>query len=57
MVNKNNKFIIITQARVGSKRFPSKILKPIGDETVLSIHLKRLQKSKLAHKIIVATTF
>ncbi len=57
MVNQKNKVIIITQARVGSKRFPSKITKPIGKETVLSIHLKRLLKSKLASKIIVATTF
>ena len=57
MVKQKNKVIIITQARVGSKRFHSKITKPIGNETVLSIHLKRLLKSKLANKIIVATTF
>ena len=57
MINQKNKVIIITQARVGNKRLPSKILKPIGKETVLSIHLKRLLKSKLANKIIVATTF
>ena len=58
MVNKNNKVIIITQAKViGSRRLPSKTTKQIGDETILSIHLKGLQKSKLATKIVVATTF
>lgn len=52
-----SKIIIVTQARIGSTRFPEKILQLIGDETLLSIHLKRLKKSKLADKIIVATTF
>lgn len=55
MVNSN--IIIVTQARIGSSRFPEKILKSIGDETLLSIHLKRLKKSEYATKIIVATTF
>tara|TARA_Y100000768_G_C23968713_1_gene679339 strand:+ start:185 stop:961 length:777 start_codon:yes stop_codon:yes gene_type:complete len=57
MVSNQHKTIIITQARVGSKRLPLKITKTIGDETVLSIHLKRLKKSRLASKIVVATTF
>tara|TARA_B100000963_G_C22635611_1_gene677451 strand:- start:4713 stop:5468 length:756 start_codon:yes stop_codon:yes gene_type:complete len=57
MVNQKHKVIIITQARIGSRRLPSKTTKQIGDETILSIHLKRLQKSKLATKIVVATTF
>lgn len=51
------KTIIVTQARVGSSRFPEKVLQEIGDETLLSLHLKRLKKSDLADKIIVATTF
>lgn len=51
------KIIIVTQARVGSTRFPEKILKTIGDKSLLSIHLQRLKKSILADKIIVATTF
>lgn len=50
--------IIITQARVGSSRLPGKVLmKVIDEQTLLSIHLKRLRKSKLAKKIILATTF
>ena len=51
------KIIIVTQARVGSSRLPSKVLLPIGGDTLLGIHLKRLKKSKLASSIVVATTF
>lgn len=51
------RIIIVTQARIGSTRFPEKVLQQIGNETLLSIHLKRLKKSTLADKIIVATTF
>ena len=49
--------IIISQARVGSSRLPGKLLMKIDEETLLSIHLKRLKKSKLSKKIILATTF
>lgn len=48
---------IITQARTGSKRLPSKILKNIGDVNMLQMHLRRAIKSKLANQFIVATTF
>jgi len=50
------KILIITQARIGSGRLPSKVLRGIGKETLLSLHLKRILKSRLATKIIVATT-
>lgn len=53
----NEKVIILTQARIGSTRFPQKVLKKIGEESLLSIHLKRLKKSENASKIVVATTF
>jgi spore coat polysaccharide biosynthesis protein SpsF (cytidylyltransferase family) len=49
--------IIVTQARIGSTRFPFKILKSIGEDSLLSIHLKRIKKSVHASKTIVATTF
>jgi spore coat polysaccharide biosynthesis protein SpsF len=49
--------IIITQARIGSTRLSGKILKRINGQSLLEIHLSRLKKSKLATKIIVATTF
>jgi spore coat polysaccharide biosynthesis protein SpsF len=51
-----NKVIVITQARIGSTRFPAKVLQKIGNDSLLAIHLRRLKKSTLAEKIIVATT-
>ncbi|MFA6238849.1 MAG: glutamate-1-semialdehyde 2,1-aminomutase [Bacteriovorax sp.] len=51
------KIVIITQARLSSSRFPMKILALIdSSDTLLSLHLKRLKKSKLANQIVVATT-
>lgn len=50
------KTLIITQARLGSTRLPGKVLLKINDEELLKIHLKRLRKTRLADKIIVATT-
>ncbi|MBA2328509.1 MAG: aminotransferase class III-fold pyridoxal phosphate-dependent enzyme, partial [Flavisolibacter sp.] len=50
------KIIAITQARYGSSRLPGKVLKKIGDQTLLAIHLKRAKRSKLIDKLIVATT-
>ena len=50
------KTILITQARSGSTRLPGKILKEINFESLLEIHLKRLNKCKNVSKIIVATT-
>tara|TARA_B100000579_G_C22670864_1_gene775555 strand:- start:57 stop:797 length:741 start_codon:yes stop_codon:yes gene_type:complete len=51
------KIAIITQARLGSSRFPNKIIKKINSKTILEIHLERLKNSKLASDFIVATTF
>lgn len=48
--------LIITQARTGSTRLPGKVLKTINGQELLKIHTDRLKKSKLADKIIVATT-
>jgi spore coat polysaccharide biosynthesis protein SpsF len=50
------KILAITQARIGSTRLPAKIIKRINGETLLEIHLKRIQKSKLISKLKVATT-
>ena len=49
--------IIVTQARIGSTRLPSKILKEIGGRSLLQIHLERLKKSRYGDNLIVATTF
>lgn len=48
--------IAITQARIGSTRLPSKVLKKIGNNTLLEIHLNRINKAQCISNIIVATT-
>ncbi|SEW03474.1 cytidylyltransferase domain-containing protein [Chitinophaga arvensicola] len=50
------KIIAVTQARIGSTRLPGKVLKTIGDVSLLQIHLERVLRSKLINKLIVATT-
>lgn len=49
--------ILITQARIGSTRLPSKVLKSLGKINLLELHLSRLVKSNLVSKFIIATTF
>lgn len=48
--------LLITQARVGSTRFPEKVIKTIGDTTLLGLHIDRVKKSKLVTNFVVATT-
>tara|TARA_Y100001935_G_scaffold252498_1_gene256544 strand:+ start:246 stop:1010 length:765 start_codon:yes stop_codon:yes gene_type:complete len=50
------RIVAITQARLGSKRFPKKIIKKIQDKTLLNIHIDRIKNSKLINEIIIATT-
>ncbi|SHG29492.1 spore coat polysaccharide biosynthesis protein SpsF [Flavobacterium fluvii] len=50
------KTILITQARTGSSRLPGKVLKEIEGQSLLEIHLNRLEKCKKVSEIIVATT-
>lgn len=50
------KVILVTQARIGSSRFPEKVLQKLGDSTLLGVHLKRLKKSVMAQTLMVATT-
>lgn len=50
------KIIAITQARYGSSRLPGKVLKKVGDKTLLQLHLERALKSKKIDDLIVATT-
>ena len=49
-------FLVIIQARLGSTRFPEKILQKLGQKTLIEVIVERLSKSKLIDKIIVATT-
>ena len=41
------KIVAIIQARLTSKRFPNKVIKKIGNLTVIEIILERLKKSKV----------
>ena len=50
------KTLLITQARIGSSRLPSKVLLRIGDRSLLDIHLSRIMRAKKVDKIVVATT-
>ena len=53
---RNPKIVVITQARIGSSRLPGKVLRPLGDSTLLECHLERLKSSKSPQEIVVATT-
>lgn len=46
----------IIQARMGSTRLPGKVLKTIGDISLLELQIKRIQKSKNIDSIIIATS-
>lgn len=48
--------IVITQARSGSTRLPSKVLKKIQNKTLLQIHIDRIKQAKLIDDIYIATT-
>jgi len=48
--------VAIVQARMGSLRFPAKVLKPLGEYTTISLLLARLSLSQCVSRIIVATT-
>ena len=50
------KTIAITQARLGSTRFPGKIFQKIHGKTLLEIQINSLKKSKKIDDICVATT-
>ena len=51
------KVLLITQARIGSTRFPGKVTKMIGNTTLLGLHLQRVKESKKVTDWIVATTY
>tara|TARA_Y100001970_G_scaffold275247_1_gene376227 strand:+ start:3938 stop:4693 length:756 start_codon:yes stop_codon:yes gene_type:complete len=55
MINKK-KVVASIEARMGSSRLPGKVLKNFGNETALSLLVKRLKKCKRIDAIVVATT-
>ena len=48
--------IAIIQARLGSKRYPNKVLEKVNGDTLISILINRLSDSKQLDKVVVATT-
>jgi len=50
------KVLAIVQARMGSIRLPGKVIKKIGDKTLIQILLERLSLSSEIDQIIVATS-
>lgn len=50
------KVLTLLQARLGSSRFPGKVLKPLGSGTVLSEMVGRVKAAREAGQVVVATT-
>lgn len=50
------KILAVTQARYGSTRLPGKVLKKVGDKTLLALHLERARRAKKIDGLVVATT-
>jgi glutamate-1-semialdehyde 2,1-aminomutase len=48
--------LAIVQARMGSTRFPGKVMKEVGGKPLIEILLNRLSKSQKIDKIILATS-
>lgn len=53
---KKHRIVAIIQARMGSTRLPGKVLKKIGNKTIIEIIIDRLKRSNLIDQIIVATS-
>jgi len=50
------KVVGIIQARTGSTRLPNKVVRKLGDKTILEVLLNRLIKSKTMNEVVIATT-
>ncbi|HEY4905385.1 MAG TPA: glycosyltransferase family protein [Candidatus Sulfotelmatobacter sp.] len=55
-MNKNSKVVAIIQARMGSTRLPSKVLKDIESKTVLARVVNRLRGVRLIDELLIATS-
>ena len=53
---KNLEFLAVIQCRVGSKRLPKKSLKKIGKYKLIEWVIRRVKKSKMINKVVLATT-
>lgn len=48
--------LAITQARMGSTRFPGKILEKVQDKSLLQVHVERIKQAKTIDQLLIATT-
>jgi spore coat polysaccharide biosynthesis protein SpsF len=53
---KNLRTVAIIQARIGSTRFPGKVLKNLAGDTVLARVVNRTRRAKLLDDVVVATS-
>lgn len=56
MTRESKKTVAIIQARVGSSRFPAKVLADIGGEPMLARVVGRVRQARLLDQVVVATT-
>ena len=56
MPKKPKKVVAIVQARLGSIRFPKKVMADINGETLINLLLERLKNSKKIDQILLATS-
>jgi len=50
------KIVAIVQARMGSTRLFGKVLKKLGESTLLEILIERLKRNRITDEIMIATT-
>jgi glutamate-1-semialdehyde 2,1-aminomutase len=50
------KIVAIVQARMGSTRFPNKVMQQIGGKPMIGLLFERLARSKKINQIILATS-
>ena len=55
-LNCSSRVAVIVQARLGSTRFPNKVIKKVKGRSLLEILFERLRKSKLIDEYFLATT-
>jgi len=48
--------LVIVQARLGSTRFPKKVISTLGDSTIIDILIEQIKKADAVDKVVIATT-